>query len=54
MRNRYVIAAVPINGSYQYGDLICLGREVAVVLVRRLGMAHFLTCHPMQLVIRHD
>ena len=54
MRNRYVVVAAPINGSYQYGNLICLGRDVAVVLVRHLGMAHFLTCHPMRLVIRHD
>ena len=51
---RYVVAAAPVGGSYQYGNLICLGRDVAVVLVRRLGMSHFLTCPPTQLVIRED
>ena len=51
---KYQRAAAPVGGGYQWGDLVCLGRDVAVVLIRFNGWSYFLTCAPQNLVLDHS
>jgi hypothetical protein len=50
---KYIKVAGPVGGGYIYGDLVCLGGEVAVILVRgRCGGAFFLSVNRCDIIIK--